>query len=230
MRDFIRFMFLVGTLIIVVSLGKLYVDVQHLQIMNRDYLYEIDSLSASLLEQDTILSDLRDLRTDKENEITSLKDTITKINAENSKLKAKLEKTYIAQTKVATAKAETKKTIPVVSRGKDEGSGMWTSGWQATYYNLSVESTGKTSGHPAYGVTASGRKVQDGVTIAVDRRIIPLGTWVLIKFPDGKIIKRRADDTGGAISGKVIDIFDSRPNSTLRQLGRERNLQVKVLR
>jgi 3D (Asp-Asp-Asp) domain-containing protein len=229
MRDFIRFMLLVGTLVIVVTMGKLYVDVKHLQMMNNEYLYEIDNLSSTILEQDIAVADLRDFRIEREKEISKLKDSITKLNAENSKLKAKLEKTYIAQTKIASAETKNKET-PVVSRGRDDSSGMWTSGWEATYYNLSVQSTGKTKGHPAYGLTASGKRVQDGVTIAVDKRIIPLGTWVLIKFPDGRIIKRQAQDTGGAISGKVIDIFDSRPNSTLRQLGREHNLQVKVLR
>lgn len=43
---------------------------------------------------------------------------------------------------------------------------------------------------------------QVGRTIAVDPTIIPLGSQVLI---DGNIYI--AEDTGGAIQGKIIDLF-----------------------
>lgn len=55
-----------------------------------------------------------------------------------------------------------------------------------------------------YGITASGRKARWG-TVAVDRRLIGLGTWLRIEgFP--KTIFR-ADDVGGAIKGKHIDLW-----------------------
>lgn len=76
-----------------------------------------------------------------------------------------------------------------------------------TYYDNREQSTGKNPGDPGYGLTASGRHSQAGVSIAVDTHIIPLGTWVLIKWPDGRIEKRRADDTGGAINGHDIDYY-----------------------
>jgi 3D (Asp-Asp-Asp) domain-containing protein len=71
------------------------------------------------------------------------------------------------------------------------------------------------------GVTYSGRQTQEGITISVDPRVIPLGTWVRIEFEDGTIIERRADDTGSAVKGKVIDIYKKSSNSTLMKLGRQ---------
>lgn len=72
-----------------------------------------------------------------------------------------------------------------------------------TAYHAGVESTGKDESHPAFGVTASGTKVTEGRTIAVDPNVIPMGWWVYI---DG-IGFRRAEDTGGAVKGKKIDIY-----------------------
>lgn len=53
------------------------------------------------------------------------------------------------------------------------------------------------------GVTASGVPTQVGTTIAVDRNVIPLGTTVYIQG----IGFRVAQDTGGAVKGKHIDIL-----------------------
>ncbi|WP_067923960.1 3D domain-containing protein [Alicyclobacillus shizuokensis] len=79
--------------------------------------------------------------------------------------------------------------------------------FKATYYDAYEQSTGKRPGDPGFGVTASGRHVQAGVTIAVDPKVIPLGSVVELKFPDGHTEVRRADDVGGAIKGRHIDIY-----------------------
>lgn len=54
----------------------------------------------------------------------------------------------------------------------------------------------------ADGITASGTKVKEGRTIAVDPKVIPLGSKVQI---DGKTYV--AEDVGGAIKGKSIDLY-----------------------
>lgn len=55
------------------------------------------------------------------------------------------------------------------------------------------------------GITASGVKAVEGVTIAADTSVLPFGTKVKI---DGKIYT--VQDRGGAIKGKRIDVyFDS---------------------
>ncbi|TJY38585.1 DUF348 domain-containing protein [Cohnella pontilimi] len=72
-----------------------------------------------------------------------------------------------------------------------------------TAYSAGVASTGKSKGHPEYGITRSGTRVQEGRTIAVDPKVIPLGWWVYIEG----IGLRRAEDTGSAIKGKKIDVY-----------------------
>jgi len=75
-----------------------------------------------------------------------------------------------------------------------------------TAYSAGEESTGKKKGDHGYGVTASGARVTEGRTIAVDPKVIPMGWWVYIEG----IGFRRAEDTGGAVKGKKIDVyFDS---------------------
>jgi len=69
-----------------------------------------------------------------------------------------------------------------------------------------------------YGITASGRKAGWG-TVAVDRRLIRLGSRLRIEgFP--KTIFR-ADDVGGAIKGKHIDVWFPSHRKALK-FGRQR--------
>lgn len=53
--------------------------------------------------------------------------------------------------------------------------------------------------------THLGTQVRPGV-IAVDPKVIPLGTRVYVEFADGHGINAVAEDTGGAIKGNRIDI------------------------
>ena len=72
-----------------------------------------------------------------------------------------------------------------------------------TYYDLSYESCNKYPNDPAYGHTYSGAIAKEGVTIAVDKSIIPLGSYVYINQTGCRI----AEDIGGAIKGNHIDVF-----------------------
>lgn len=72
-----------------------------------------------------------------------------------------------------------------------------------TMYAATVEQCGND-----LGITASGRKVTDDPTchtVAVDPKVIPLGSYLIIEGYEGIIF--RADDTGSAINGYDIDIF-----------------------
>jgi uncharacterized protein YabE (DUF348 family)/3D (Asp-Asp-Asp) domain-containing protein len=71
----------------------------------------------------------------------------------------------------------------------------------ATAYDPGPASTGKSPGHPAYGITASGMRAGYGV-VAVDPRVIPLGTRLYIPGYGNAV----AGDTGGAIKGNRIDL------------------------
>lgn len=79
----------------------------------------------------------------------------------------------------------------------------------ATAYDLSYASCGKRPGDRGYGITASGRPAEYGV-VAVDTRVIPLGTRLYIEASDGKSWTYGyavAGDTGSAIRGNRVDLF-----------------------
>lgn len=54
-------------------------------------------------------------------------------------------------------------------------------------------------------LTHIGTTVRPGI-IAVDPKVIPLGSRVQIEFADGRKVVATAEDTGGAIKGNRIDI------------------------
>jgi len=79
---------------------------------------------------------------------------------------------------------------------------------RATAYTSSFKDTGKNPGHPHFGITYTGIKAKRGV-IAVDPKVIPLGTRVYIegvgKTPDyGYAL---AADIGGSVKGNLIDLY-----------------------
>lgn len=93
-----------------------------------------------------------------------------------------------------------------------------------TAYSAGEEHTGKTPDHPQYGITRSGTRATDGQTIAVDPKLIPLGSWVYI---DG-IGLRKAEDTGGAVKGKKIDLYYE-DNEEAKKFGTKKGYKVFVL-
>ncbi len=98
----------------------------------------------------------------------------------------------------------------------------------ATAYDLSFQSCGKWPGDPGYGITASGTYAKYG-TVAVDPRVIPLGTRMYIESADGSFVYGYcvAEDTGGAIKGNKVDLFFNSYNECM-QFGR-RNVNVYIL-
>ena len=86
----------------------------------------------------------------------------------------------------------------------------------ASQYCACYKCTGKRPGDAGYGITASGVKVRLGI-VAVDKRFIKLGTKIKIHGMTGTYL---AADTGSAIKGKRIDIYNPSHNSAL-QFGRK---------
>lgn len=69
---------------------------------------------------------------------------------------------------------------------------------KATAYCPCERCCGKTD-----GITKSGTKAAPDYTIAVDPKLIPLGSWLYID----QLGWRYAHDTGGAIKQNKIDVF-----------------------
>ena len=59
----------------------------------------------------------------------------------------------------------------------------------------------------ASGYTATGTLATEGRTIAVDPKVIPYGTHVLLIWPDGTQREYIAEDCGGGVNGNHIDVF-----------------------
>ena len=72
-----------------------------------------------------------------------------------------------------------------------------------TWYT--ADTCGKAPDHPAYGITASGLPVEEGVTCAVDPEVIPLFSVVYVCYEDGTVEQFQATDTG--VRGNWVDIY-----------------------
>lgn len=59
----------------------------------------------------------------------------------------------------------------------------------------------------ASGCTATGTLATEGRTIAVDPKVIPYGSRVLLIWPDGTQHSYIAEDCGGGVNGNHIDVF-----------------------
>jgi len=78
--------------------------------------------------------------------------------------------------------------IEIISLGK----------FQYTYYTNSVADCGNTK-----GITFSGTRAIENLTVAVDTRIIPLGSFLYLENVGFAV----AQDIGSAVKGKLIDIY-----------------------
>ena len=118
-----------------------------------------------------------------------------------------------------------------VSRGNSRAMNV-----EVTAYDLSEASCNKGTSHPAYGLTATGKNLaghtlQSARAIAVDPRVIPLGSKVRIKFKDKEMQQYNgvytACDTGGAINGNRIDLFaGDGAHSLCMEIGRREAVAV----
>jgi 3D (Asp-Asp-Asp) domain-containing protein len=94
--------------------------------------------------------------------------------------------------------------------------------FEVTAYTAYEESTGKTPSHPAFGITASGKRVQAGKTAACPPSM-PFGTRIEIEG----VGERVCYDRGAAITEGRIDVYMPELNDAL-EFGRKR-LKVRVV-
>ncbi|WP_392389032.1 3D domain-containing protein [Gorillibacterium timonense] len=97
----------------------------------------------------------------------------------------------------------------------------------ATGYYAGRESTGKSPGHPEYGITFSGVKVRKALfsTVAADTRVFPLGTILYIPGYGYGVVA----DTGSAIKGKKLDLYFETKRQVYERWGKKK-VKVSVLR
>ncbi|MTI69340.1 MAG: DUF348 domain-containing protein [Firmicutes bacterium] len=134
------------------------------------------------------------------------KETIKKVYENGELIREIIVSEEILKDPVAEILEKGQKDMFVSSRGKTRFNK--TMEMNATAYDLSYQSTGKRPGDKYYGITASGTKARPGV-VAVDPRVIPLGTKLYVKSLDGSKDYgfAIAEDTGSAIKGNRIDLF-----------------------
>jgi 3D (Asp-Asp-Asp) domain-containing protein len=166
-------------------------------------------------EQASVISDLQEQNTETQ---AKLDETTGKLGEATGKLEEAEKQRDLQKARADKAEADLKKKR--ASRAKSSAvstakvAGMST--FKATAYN--------------YGTTtASGTRVQQGRTIAVDPRVIPLGTKVKIVSPTHPHLNGvyTAEDTGGAVKGNIIDIYMSSYDRAI-EFGR-RTIYVEIL-
>jgi 3D (Asp-Asp-Asp) domain-containing protein len=96
----------------------------------------------------------------------------------------------------------------------------------ATGYTAGYESTGKSKGHPEYGITYSGVKVKRDLfsTVAADLNVFPIGTILFIPGYGYGVVA----DKGGAIKGNELDLYYETVEDVYKQWGKKR-LEVYVV-
>lgn len=166
-------------------------------------LIQMDSMEKDILEYEELLLN-RDARVD---ELIIRVEDLVKKNGE-----LEIDKIDLNQ----EIKKLKKQMVPKVSRGVGTGELIGT--FEATAYCPCEICCGKWAGGP----TKSGEMPKVGRTIAVDPKVIPLGSKVSIEG----LGLRVAEDTGSAVKGNIVDIFMSTHQEALNW-GRRK---VKVYR
>ena len=97
----------------------------------------------------------------------------------------------------------------------------------ATGYTAGIESTGKDSSHPEYGITYSGVYVRRDIysTIAADINIFPIGTVLYIPGYGYGVVS----DIGSAIKGYKIDLYYETVDEVYNEWGKK-HVDVYVIK
>lgn len=171
----------------------------------------------------------------------NIKETPPQVSVENQEIKKEEKK---SETKVETKKESSKTTSrsstsrkPFSEGFEETAPGVITTAEgdvleyteviqvEATAYCACYKCCGKYPSNKYYGITKTGTRAKVG-TIAVDPKVIPLGTKMYIEGLNGakNYGMGKAEDIGGAIKGKIIDLYFDTHSETI-QWGRQ---QVNV--
>lgn len=137
----------------------------------------------------------------------------------------------------AAEKAAKEKAQRVAAQQKAQASSQQAS--QSSNASAGEWMTFNATAYTAYctgcsGITANGHDLRkslykDGrLVVATDRSVIPMGTKLELKYPNGTIVQATAQDTGGAIKGRKIDIAHATKEQAYA-FGRK-NIQVRIVK
>lgn len=138
-------------------------------------------------------------------EVLDLKENAREFEKKEAERKRKeeLEKQRLAKLEEEKKKKKEVQKQQSTSRGKTPNGSGWVA-FKGTYYGADCSGC---SGKTAYGFDVRNTIYANGLRIiAVDPRIIPLGSIVEVQTPYGTF-KAIAGDTGGAIKGHIVDIL-----------------------
>lgn len=154
----------------------------------------------------------------KEAEINTVADNTKEVTNLNNKVT-----TTSVQQKATVKKVSSVKTTSVKKTSKKVSSVKKSSVKKTSKKSRKYLGTFKAYAYNGAGTTASGTTTKANRTVAVDPKVIPLGSKLMI---NGKIYV--AEDTGGFIKGKKIDIFMPSYNDCI-QWG-VRNVKVYLIK
>lgn len=182
-------------------------EVESLNIQFAELATSYEKLEANQVELSGKITKLEEEKAKLLDQVKTSNDKVKALQTDNANLKKKISSIPVAApsrggTKTASASKSAGKTINVV----------------ATAYTAYCNGCS--------GVTATGINLRNNPglkVIAVDPKVIPLGTKVYVEGYGYAV----AGDTGGAIKGNKIDLFMSSKSSALK-FGRK-TIQVKVL-
>lgn len=169
-----------------------------------------DALSITVSEQKNTITKLESEKNDLTNQVSSL-------TQKNKELEQEINKQKVNKQKVNKQKQASTQTNTASKPQTSSVSGTGLGQFKITAYCSCSKCCGKWSGGP----TASGVMPKAGRTIAVDPKVIPLGTKVII---DGHTYI--AEDTGSAIKGKKIDMYFSSHSAALAWGVKYKNVSI----
>lgn len=204
--------------------------VQELKIANQNIITAKELEEQLVSERDSYLSKSTDL----EKQVGDLTSRIGSLEKENKSLKNSVSEKEKEISNLKTQRSNevsprSVNTARTVSTSSSSGTAKATYTMSARAYTTAANGDPNCSG--AWGnLTASGTTVKQGRTIAVDPRLIPLGSKVRLTFPSGWEHLNGvyvAEDTGNAIKGHKIDVYFDSYNTCI-QFGK-RTVKLEVL-
>ena len=140
---------------------------------------------------------------------------------------------YVTNNDIKEEKVTNTKTEPQNKPSRGTVKKHVTKEFEITAYDNTIQSQGKWVDQTATGFNLKGHTLESARCIAVDPKVIPLGSKVKLYF-DEKYKHLNdiyiARDTGGAIKGNKIDLFmgDGPVRKEVMEFGR-RKVQVEII-